>query len=207
MNHSATTRLKNIFSMLTAMVLVVMLAAPLFAQARRGGSAERARAKEADLQHYNREMTLRNLGKNQPLSEQQQKLALKQIKEDFERLQAVNNEMMRTVSANEPLDYKGISGTLAEINKRAKRLKINLRMADDETGGALQGAPEGGELKQSLYKLDSVIMSFVTSPLFQNTNVINTSLRSKAGRDLEGIIEMSQAVRKSAEKLGKASTK
>jgi hypothetical protein len=207
MNHSAG-RPNTTFSVLTTTLLLVASATPLFAQAgRRGAAVERARAKEADLQHYNREMALRNLGKREPLSEQQQKLALKQIKEDFEHMQAVNNEMMRTVSTAETLDYKSISETVSEINKRAKRLKGNLRMADGEKGEALKVASDGAELKQSLYRLDSLIMSFVTSPLFQNPNVLNTDLRTKANRDLEGIIEMSQTVRKNAERLGKPPTK
>lgn len=204
MNHSADSRLKIIFSIL----MIILLATPLFAQASRGRVAsDRARAKEADLQHYNREMALRNLGKEQPLSEQQQKLALKQIKEDFERLQFVNNEMMRTVSASETLDYKSISNTLSEINKRAKRLKSNLRMEDGERDKAWQATSESAELKQSLYQLDNLIMGFVTSPLFRNTSVTDANLRLKAGRDLDGIIEMSQTVRKNAEKLSKAPTK
>jgi hypothetical protein len=207
MDHSAR-RVNTTLLMLTTTMLLVAFATPLFAQAgRRSAAVERARAKEADLQHYNREMALRNLGKREPLSEQQQKLALKQIKEDFERMQAVNNEMMRTVSTAEPLDYKSISETLSEINKRAKRLKSNLRMADGEKGEALNVASAGTELKQSLYRLDDLIMIFVTSPLFQNPNVINTDLRAKANRDLEAIIEVSQVVRKNAEKLGKAPAK
>ena len=205
--HSAR-RVNTTFSMLTTTLLLVVFATPLFAQAgRRSAAVERARAKEADLQHYNREMSLRNLGKEQPLSEQQQKLALKQIKEDFERMQAVNNQMMRTVSSAEALDYKSISETLSEINKRAKRLKSNLRMADGERGEAMNAASDGAELKQSLYTLDGLIMSFVTSPLFQNPNVLNTTLRAKANRDLEGIIEMSQTVRKNAEKMSKTPAK
>ena len=208
MNHSARTRLKTLFSMVTVTVSLVGLATPLFAQASRGRvAADRARAKEADLQHYNREMALRNLGKEQPPSEQQQKLALKQIKEDFERMQFVNNEMMRTVSASETLDYKSISDTLSEINKRAKRLKSNLRMEDGERDGAKQTASEGVELKQSLYQLDNLIMGFVTSPLFQNTTVTDANLRLKAGRDLDGIIDMSQTIRKTAERLSKTPAK
>ncbi|HEX5734047.1 MAG TPA: hypothetical protein VF131_14535 [Blastocatellia bacterium] len=207
MDHSAR-RVNTTILMLTTTMLLVAFATPLFAQAgRRSAAVERARAKEADLQHYNREMALRNLGKREPLSEQQQRLALKQIKEDFERMQAVNNEMMLTVSRAEALDYKRISETLSEINKRAKRLRTNLRMEDGERGQALDAASDGVELKQSLYRLDGLIMSFVTSPLFQNPNVIHTDLRAKANRDLEGIIEMSQTVRKNAERLGKAPAK
>ncbi|HJQ67613.1 MAG TPA: hypothetical protein VKA70_01470 [Blastocatellia bacterium] len=207
MNHSAA-KLKITISIMTATLSLVAFSESLFAQAgRRSAAVERARAKEADLLHYNREMALRNLGKDRQLSEQQQKLALKQIKDDFERMQAVNNEMMRTVSTAETLDYKTISDTLSEITKRAKRLKSNLRMDDGERGEALKAAYEGVEVKQSLYRLDGLIMSFVTSPLFQNPTVINTNLRSKANRDLEGIIEMSQGVRKNAEKLLKAPAK
>jgi hypothetical protein len=46
-------------------------------------------------------------------------------------------------------------------------------------------------------------MNFVTNPFFQNPTVINLDLSTRAGRDLEDIIQMSQNVRKSAEKLNK----
>ena len=100
-------------------------------------AGERAAAKAADLEAYQREMRLRNLGEqNKQATEKQQRLALAQIKEDFERMQVVNNEMMRAVVKSSSLDHKLVSESLEEINRRAKRLKENLKMQDYQTTDA-----------------------------------------------------------------------
>ncbi|HET9529473.1 MAG TPA: hypothetical protein VFQ92_03925 [Blastocatellia bacterium] len=147
------------------------------------------------------------LGKNgKKLDEKERRLLLVQIKEDFEQIQHINNETMRALSASKSPDYKLISDTLSEINKRAKRLKTNLAMPDVEGKPAQKiEAANSEQLMESLHALDDLIMSFVSNPLFQNPSVIDVELSSRAGQDLAGIIYMSQNVKKNAEKLNKSS--
>jgi hypothetical protein len=186
--------------------LILVLSAPAFAQ--RGPSrSTNAAAKARDNELYQREMQLKMLGKNgKKIEDKERRLLLVQIKEDFEQIQHINNETMRSLTASKSLDYKLISDTLSEINKRAKRLKSNLAMPDVE-GKPQQRieAANSEQLMDSLHALDDLIMSFVSNPLFQNPSVINVELSNKAGEDLSGIINMSQNVKKNAEKLNKSS--
>ena len=200
MNHSARPIYRLLISITTPALLLALTAEPAAAQRSRSRSmaGERAAAKASDLEAYQREMRLRNLnGQNKQATEKQQRLALEQIKEDFERMQAVNNEMMRAVVKNSSLDHKLVSESLEEINRRAKRLKENLKMQDYQTAGAGEGkATTVADVKASLTTLDDFIMSFVNSPIFQNTQVIDTNHRAKAGSDLAHIIGLSRDAKK-----------
>jgi hypothetical protein len=133
------------------------------------------------------------------------RLSLTQIKEDFRRLQVLNNEVMRAVSSRDQLDYKYISESAREIKKRAARLKINLvfpEAGSDEKPRTGQDA-ETPEIKSALAALDGLIARFVTNPVFKEVGVVDTRLGVKAGRDLDEIIELSDKVRKNAERMSK----
>jgi hypothetical protein len=200
MNHSAKSLYTILASITAPALLIALVTQPVTAQRSRNRSmaGERAAAKASDLEAYQREMRLRNLGEqNKQASEKQQRLALAQIKEDFERLQVVNNEMMRVVVTSDSLDYKLISESLEEINRRAKRLKENLKMQDHqakETSEHKTASLE--EVKATLSTLDNFIMSFVKSPLFHNTQVIDANHRARAGDDLVKIIGLSRDTKK-----------
>src|SRR5262249_1808136 len=116
----------------TAMAIgLFMLSNPLLAQQNTpknpsGREAyESARTRERNLR--DREMSMQHIDDaTKPQIKKEQMLALTQIKEDFERMQAVNNDLLRAVSKAQVLDYKHISEATKEINTRAKRLKTNL---------------------------------------------------------------------------------
>jgi hypothetical protein len=50
-------------------------------------------------------------------------------------------------------------------------------------------------------------MRFVKNPIFRNTDVVDVKHSASASRDLDGMIELSQLINKSAERLSKASKK
>ncbi|HWP41722.1 MAG TPA: hypothetical protein VNO14_00705 [Blastocatellia bacterium] len=196
---------RRLFLLVVAAALILTSPPQSLAQRNRArDSAAAAKARDTEL--YHREMRLKHLGKDsKKLDDKEQRLLLVQIKEDFEELQRVHNETMRTVSNSQSLDYKLISATLAEINKRARRLKGNLAIPSVEKASIkTKDAATDEELMASLLALDDLIMSFVTNPLFQNPSVINIEHSAKAGRDLEGIIYLSQNVKKSADRLNKS---
>jgi hypothetical protein len=197
MNHSAKSLYKILVSITTPTLLIALMTQPVTAQRGRTRD-DRSRAKAIDFEVYQREMRLRNLGEqSKQESEKQQRLALAQIKEDFERMQVVNNQMMRVVTTSDSLDYKLVSESLEEINRRAKRLKENLRMQDIEAKGHGDDKVAGVvEVKASLSTLDDFIMSFVQSPLFQNPKLIDANQRAKAGSDLANIIGLSRDTKK-----------
>jgi hypothetical protein len=126
---------------------------------------------------------------------------LKQIREDFKNIQAVNNTMMANAWAREELDYGYISDSISQIKSKATRLRSNLALpkAKDVEEKQLDLARAGvKEFRAALLLLDKSIMSFVTNPLFQNANVVEVKLAAKASHDLKVIIELSGNLQKSA---------
>jgi hypothetical protein len=136
------------------------------------------------------------------------RLALAQIKEDFVRIQVVNNELAGMVarSRREPLDFKLVSKSAADIRKRAERLRDNLALPEfDKVFEAPQpqSPTEAERLKSSLALLRAIILEFVHNPHFDNTRLVDIQAAMKARRDLDDIIEVSGWVRQSSERLHK----
>jgi hypothetical protein len=160
---------------------------------------------DRDLNILDREAQLTRIEKERRRAvKSDPQLAFTQIKDDFRRLQTVNNDVMRAVSSGRELDYKYISDSAREIKKRAARLKVNLVFPEAEGDeGAAKLSEDSSGLKPSLEALDGLISSFVTNPVFKEVGVVDTKLGVKARRDLDRIIELSEKVRKSAEKMSK----
>jgi len=189
-------------------LLISMLATSLQAQGVRVPTVERSQElqRRSIMLDPTKNAAIKPLEKDQAKIRRQQLLALEQVKEDFTRIQVLANEMMRTISVGNALDYKRISDTTAEIRKRASRLKANLALPESEYEPKHQkdqDALDSGQVRKELLKLDDSIMSFVKSPHFRNPGVADAEHSFKAAGDLENIIELSSSIRKSAEKLSK----
>lgn len=129
-----------------------------------------------------------------------------QVKEDFERIQVIRNQIVRVTSANNALDYKFISDATGEIKRRSNRLKNNLALTDTEEEEKSKN--NGGELdqkqmKDALLTLCNRIESFVKSSIFENPGVLDLDGSARANRDLENMIELSSKIRKSAQRRDK----
>ena len=179
-------------------VLLLGLAAPLFGQVSvrqprlnpNSPAQSEMQAREWALAHIPDEV-------NKHFKKEQVSL-FAQIREDFTRLQLVNNEMMQTVFVKKNVDRKLIAATTAEINKRAGRLSENLvlpRIDDkasvqkpDDTRNALS-------LEARLLALDHCIMSFIANPLFKQPNVVDSQNALKARSDLNLIVRLSEELK------------
>jgi len=156
------------------------------------------RAKERDQR--DRSIALNNIGKDQ---NQQSELVAK-LKDDFRRLQTVNNDMMRDVANSLTLDYGRIADAADEINKCATRLKANIAVlatGDTKKDQKPKGSDED-QLKEYLRRLDESVMSFAT-----DMTLVDAKNRGKAAADLSAVLQFSDAVRKIAEKSKKNSQK
>ncbi len=125
-----------------------------------------------------------------------------QIKEDFERIQIVNGEVLQ---AGGSPDYGRLSEAASEVRERASRLKSNLFAAESEKKPKAEGVEEEArtDLKSLLSALDEALARFVNSPMFQNTKVVNPHDSAKAKGDLDEVIKLSTRVLKEADKLKK----
>jgi hypothetical protein len=69
-----------------------------------------------------------------------------------------------------------------------------------------QAVYDAGQIKGALVKLCNTIHSFTVNPMFKDpAAALDTQKAAAAGGDLLNIIELSDAVRKSAERLAKSS--
>lgn len=146
----------------------------------------------------------------EPRWEVEQKLALAQIAQDYREIQIINNKMMGTSMPVAKPNFLTIARTLEEIQKRAARLKENLRLAESKEkpeADRYKPAQNTKEFKTHLLALDDSIMRLVKNPLFREPDVVNVDESAKARGELEFIIVTSQLIRKDANRLNKAADK
>lgn len=214
--------LRIVSAVLPAVIILILLTS-INAQERReppsgaarpsptgGGIPEAARQPSVRQRQYKIIEMERELAKVRTPDEE--KLALAQIGEDFEKLQVINNRMMSATMRAVAPDYAHVAGTTSEIKMRANRMKDNLRLAKvearkDGKGPVYNKAQDVGGLKANLLSLDGVIMSFIKNPIFTNPGVVNVSQAEKASRDLETILELTHLINKEAQRVAKSGGK
>jgi len=207
-----------------ALALATMVA-PLVSGQRSGSAAEaRMRvmreARERELRDnelreraFDLRMVEEEARRHPAVPRREPRLDIAQIREDFVRIQVVNYDLADAVSRSSSssssggaLDLKLIAKSVADIKKRARRLKDNMALPETESvfeRPQIEVGPEIGQLKSSLSVLKKLIIGFVNNPIFREANVVDVQLSAKAKYDLEDIIEMSEQIKKSSEKLNK----
>lgn len=167
-----------------------------------GGRPGTMSDRERNLQDREMQITLMEKSKK-AFPKREPKLLLQEINEDFSRLQTVNNELNLKNSANVVLDFRYVSEAASEIKKRSSRLRNNLVFPESAKADKKDNAPPGEGLKSQLAKLDRLIKSFVTNPVFTDAGVMNAELAAKARGDLDKIVNLSDKVKKHAADLSK----
>lgn len=164
------------------------------------------------LRERDRQFNNRTLEKElrKPAEQKEQRLAFAQIKEDYVRIQMINHHLTQAFSGAGVPDLTFVAKSAAEIKKRAERLKYNLVLPKPEKGFKLPDAhlsAETEKLKTPVSRLSGLIVEFVNNQLFKAASVVDAKESAKARLDLEQIIELSDYVRKSSEKLNKEARK
>jgi hypothetical protein len=134
-------------------------------------------------------------------------LAFAQIREDFLRLQVVNNELARAVSGGGQLDFKLVAKSASEIKKRAERLKLNLMLpepAEGEKPPAAADLADAEQLRVALSRLDGIVLRFANNLHAKGVRRLDTETYGRLRLDLEAIVGLSGRVKKGCEKLGEA---
>lgn len=173
--------------------------------ARRNTDIERIR----DQQQREAQLRRKPEGVEHAPDERAVKAAVKQLGEDFRRIQVIRNDVARSLVGGGALDHARVSEQAAEVRKRALRMQTYMGLHDPKEGerrrqhDAGAAAPGEGELKQALVRLCRRIDSFVASPRFKSPGVVDVGGDAKAGRDLREIISLSEAVREGASRLGR----
>ena len=180
---------RSAFRFIAPGIVLLGVAAPLFAQLS-STLHPNSQAREWALTHIPDEV-------NKHFKKEQVSL-FAQIREDFTRLQVINNEMMQTVFVKKNIDPKLIVKTTSEINKRASRLSENLvlpRIDDKASVQKLDDTRNALSLEARLLALDHCIMSFIANPLFKQPNVVDSQNALKARSDLSLIVRLSEELK------------
>jgi hypothetical protein len=209
--QSSPTAFRHIF-IVPAFFVAFGFSCVASALAQTPADLERARIRaERDL--ANREWMLRNIGKVKRVDVDiaPPQIPLAKVKEDYEGLQAANNNILKMLSVSKELDYKVIGDAAAQIRKRAARLKsylITLQLVEDEEDDRRRrssDAIEPYEMKASLLSLDASIASLISNSVFKDFGkVVDAGSSARARTDLLDIIELSERIKKTVERSMKS---
>ena len=189
-------------------VIALSLTTQILAQSPRPPSdVDPARARFEDTNR--RELQLRNMGGTPKKTDPKElEAVIAHIKQDFERILTLHNEIVRVISTGKALEHDFVSSATAEIKKRASRLQTTLaldKLEDSEQNQHKLKALNDAQLKDALISLCKEIESFVTNPVIKTPGTVDIQQLAKARRDLEGVIELGDSINKSAARLKKSS--
>lgn len=195
-----------------AMIFAIALALPASALAQQGMRMPPPGAGDKNMRNESDELKMRSLEIERVRRDANKPEAAKPtpsfplIKEDFERIQILNSDVIQADAAKAIPDYKLLLQAAAEMKKRATRLKSNLFPSASKERSNVKVTAEPQDMKSLLAALDDVISNFVHSPIFQNTEVVNPQDSEKAERELEKIIKLSTRLGKEAGEMKKANS-
>ena len=202
-----------------ARVLAVLLfaaAAPTASPAQDGAAAAMERAKAAEASRRAGDDARRLASWELKLLEQRKAaprqrdydLTYAQIREDYRQIQLVNNELARAQTSGR-LDAKGVDKSVAEIRRRAARLRENMALPEPEKAATKPARPavSAERVDHLLITLDNLVMAFVTNPIFEQGKVVDVKMSMKARADLEAIIEVSDRIVRAGDKSKVAAQK
>jgi hypothetical protein len=131
-----------------------------------------------------------------------------EVKEDFENLQRLEDEIIKIYTMSKQIDFGKISQNAAGINKSSVRLESNLfppdpkqkngKKADIQAAESASKLPE--DVKSLIVDQDNTLAAFVGNPIFTNPKVVTPADNAKAHDDLQRLIKLSAALQVQADK-------
>jgi hypothetical protein len=195
---------KQIAVFVTAAICVAVLESETFAQRRSRTYPVDRRLEELNRQAelYERDRQQREIQAREESTADRlrERSTVTQVKEDFGRIQTIYNDVVLALSAGKTLDEAFIAKSAAGINKCATRLRSNLALPQSVDKNQERRNQSEDALKSSVKILLNHISKFVTNPLFESPGVLDIELSTRASRDLDEIIHLSERIRKRTEK-------
>jgi hypothetical protein len=198
-----TRRLKLVTR--AALAALAFVALPLAARAQTSSSSRAAARAEMEMRQRML-WDLDKLKRERPARAPDTRPDYSEVAEEFKQLQLVNYSLAGVADPKVELDYARVRKESAEVRKRAARLRSYLSLPEVEESQKTDKAAEmqtPEALRSAVRKLDALVNSFAWNPVFQRPDVVDLEQSTKASRDLAGILNLSEQIRKSAEELGK----
>lgn len=132
------------------------------------------------------------------------KLLLKQIRDDFVRLQELNNQLLQAASKAPLTSPEEVVKAAGEVNERARRLQVNLALPPPPQKSGKEDVSSSTtpvDVVKQISELDESITTFVTNPMFRTLEVLDSKLAADASASLQRIVESSQKLQRDTDQL------
>ena len=130
-----------------------------------------------------------------------------QIDEDFKRIQEIHNELVRMIQPDKVLNYGRLAELTDDMKKRSSRLRENLALPEPEVTQSqhTHNKPvDEGDVKENIFVLHDVVVSFVANPIFKNLGVVDARVIASAREGLQEIIRVSEEIKRETRILSKS---
>jgi len=127
-----------------------------------------------------------------------------EIKEDFENIQKLRNEIVKTFENGNGNNYEKISSLSAEIKKKSRRLDKNLFssfLEQESKRNKDEKKVSGKSVRDLIVDLDYAIRSFIGSPIFDNLILVDQKALEESLHSLDSVLKVSEALSKEAKQL------
>lgn len=199
-------RMFGIAARASLVTAAIILSPPFASLARAAQGSREVKRIETDTRPPRSLRDLEKLLYSPPPRPRRIRPSYKEVAEDFKQLQLRNYNLSQAAGGGAQLDYARIRAEAAEVKKRASRLKTSLLLPEPNGDRKVVGGEEIAStqgLTSAAAFLNTLVNSFVWNPVFQRPGVVDLELSAKASRDLEGILRLSEQIRRSAEDLSK----
>lgn len=140
------------------------------------------------------ERVKRNAAKMRP-NESTKELEIKfaETKENFEKIQLLQDSIIKTYTTGEKINYSKISKLASDIRKRSVWLDENLfgAMPKETAENKDQERAEQKSVRDLIIDLDNAIGVFVKSAIFQDSKVVDSKISKAAQAELRSILNIS----------------
>lgn len=196
--HGVNTELSRWGMLALSIGCSIVFSAPIAAQSN--GDPAKVQAQEMNR----RELQLNSLGdRGRPNDPKRSQVMMDQVSEDFQRILTLHNEIVRAIAANSSLSNQFISDATGEIRKRSARLQSSLKLQKPASTTENRGTDTDlnvPAMKDELILLCKQIESFVRNPIIEKPGTIDAQQVGNARKDLQSIVELSDAIKKQADK-------
>lgn len=160
--------------------------------------------------------------KNKKEPDQAAQVKFTEVKEDFEKIQMLQNEIIAAYSKEKQINYAKISTDAEQINKSGTRLKGNLftppveenkdskdknkskdKKKETAASAPVEAKPEQPlptDIRSLIVEMDNTLAAFVNNQMFTNPQNVNPVENAKAQADLERLIKLSAALKTESDK-------
>ena len=130
---------------------------------------------------------------------------IKQMNEDFIRIQTIRAEAVRVIAAGTPFDLRKLENDSDEIRKRASRLRNALALSDEPAATRPGRKVLTTEwVHDAVFDLCIEISRFTENPMFKRNGVYTVRDATEANKALDTVIALARDIGKAAERLRKS---